>query len=163
MDSSEPNVRISHIMQRIKTLFLAVSLSLLAIGCVSPSGPRIHVASATKADLVAAKDADTVWYEFKPGDEVPFQFLFIGVAVAGNEPIVLHAKEHFWLVMSENQPMRISYDGRTVAQQQTELVVAIVPDENDKAKVMWLNYVGKGSAQEELSKFSSDAAEPAAQ
>lgn len=152
----------SQTMRKFKHLLLAVSLSLLSIGCMGPSGPRIHVASATKADLAAAENADTVWYEFKPGDQVPFQFLFIGVAVAGDEPILLHAKQHFWLVMTENQPMRISYDGRTVSQQQTELVVAVVPDQNDKAKLLWLNYVGEGSAQEELARFSSGAAEPAA-
>ncbi len=146
-------------MNKMKLSFGALLLSFTTVGCLGPTGPHIHVASATKADLVAAKDADTVWYEFKPGDEVPFQFLFIGVAMTEGPPLTLIAKEHFWLVMSENHPMQISYDGKTATHKQTELVIAVVPGDDGKAQVLWLNHLGEGSAEEELAKLSGSSSE----
>ncbi len=157
-------------IQKLGPLLLLSALTTL--GCARSSGPRVHVASATRADLEAIQGADTVWYEFRPGDVVPFQFLLIGVAVSGTDPIELRATEHFWLVMSEDAPMRISFDGQTLAQNQAELLVAVVAGKDDRAQVVWLNYVGNGNAQAELEKLGnaeaatpseptpSDAAEP---
>lgn len=149
---------------KLKTRSLILTC-LLAIACGGPTGPHIRVATAKKADLEAVKDERTVWYEFQPGDEVPMQFLFIGVGLAASEPIRFVAEQHFYLVMMRDQPLMFSFDGRTLTgASSTKLLVAVVPGDDERAQLVWLNHVGNGGSPEEaLEQSQKDAAaQPAA-
>ena len=128
-------------------------LCLLSIGCVSTSGPHIRLATATNSQIEAIQEESAVWYEFQPGDEVPFLFTFIGVAFSADHPVALRAKEHFWIVMVKNQPLMLSYDGESAFLQKTELAVSVAPGPNDHAVLVWFNHVGKDPIQMELNKL----------
>lgn len=141
-------------------LVVAAVLGTCALGC-APSGPRIRVASATPAELQAVQDADTVWYEFRKGDEVPFQFLVFGDAESSGQPTKLIAKKDFWLVMTKDQIM-ISYDGTKANSDEMEFLLSVVPTADGRAQVVWLNHLGTGDAKSELSELLESGAEPAA-
>lgn len=151
-------------MSPLNKLLPLMMLGLASVACMGPSGPRVHVASATRADLEAVQNEDTIWYEFRAGDVVPFQFLLIGVAVSGDKPIEMRATRDFWLVMSKDAPMQISYDGETLATNQVELLSVVMPGPDERATLVWLNYVGEGNAGEELDRISNapSSAQPAA-
>ncbi len=134
-----------------------VGLALLlnfAGGCVSNQGTHIRVATATSAQLDAIEEGETVWFEFQPGDVVPVQFAFVGVAEGANEqPVMLRAKRKFWFVASKNGPMRISFDGKTFAgAQSTQAVIGVMPrDDGQGGQVGWILYIGEsGDVQTEL-------------
>jgi hypothetical protein len=155
-------------MNKVFPVLFMVLLGSSALACGGATGPRVRVAEATAADLEAVRGEKTVWYEFRKGDVVPFQFVMIGAAQSATEPVQVLAAQDFWLVMSEGSPMYISFDGKTFSgAESVELVSLIVPGEDDKAKLIWINYFGaEGSAGEELERLlksppSGDAATPA--
>jgi hypothetical protein len=131
-----------------KWLRLAVGVPLVVLlgGCMAPSGPHIRVATATPAQLAAAKNEDIVWYEFQAGDVVPVQLLFLGAIEGGSQgPAGFRAKQRFYFVTSKNGPMRISFDGETFAgENASQWVVAVLPRKDGKgAELGWVIYLGE--------------------
>ena len=148
-----------------RRLLLSVSAALLVSGCVTP-GPFIRVATATPADFDRVKDEQVVWYEFQPGDMVPFNLLLFGAIEGGVTDVVMKAKRTFFLVSSKHAPMMISYDGQSVSGQQLQSLIAVVPRQDGKGgEVGWMTYLGESMNPEaELEKTLKDAAaEPAQQ
>ena len=122
--------------------------SALLCGC--DTGMRVHVATATPDQLRAAAEEDTVWYEFREGDAVPFDFGLFGDAVALGEPTTLVARRQFWLVLSRDGQIRISYDGKRSVMDQTEFLLTVVPGKDGRARVVWVSHLGTGDAEEAL-------------
>jgi hypothetical protein len=129
--------------------FLACLLPflLLHVGCaVAPQRPQVRVATATAADLESVKHHDEVWYVFEPGDVVPLQLAFVG-AVQGGSPEhgLMRAKRKLYFVMRKNQPMEISFDGKTFAgPESSKFVVAVVPRPDAAGgKLGWIIYIGE--------------------
>lgn len=89
----------------------ALALALTLTACAGPR-PHVHFASASPQQLAAASEEET-WFEFRPGDEVPLQFLYKGVIEAAT-PVKATAKKQFWLVFQPNSPPRFSFDGKSV-------------------------------------------------
>lgn len=80
---------------------------------------------------IKAED-DTVWYEFREGDELPFEFGLFGDAAAVGEPTTLVARRNFWLILSRDRQIRISYDGKTSAMDEMEFLLTVVPGPDGK-------------------------------
>lgn len=140
--------------------WLASSIGLLALalgGCGAPAGPHIRVATATREQISAAENQDTVWYEFQPGDVVPLHLAFLGVVEGGsNEPAVFRAKKHFYFVMLKNRPMQISFDGESFAgPNASQSLVAVLPRKDAAgAQIGWMIYMGEsGDPEGELKKL----------
>ncbi|MBI5536309.1 MAG: hypothetical protein HY898_26540 [Deltaproteobacteria bacterium] len=127
--------------------------ALLSAACFAPQGPHVRVATATPAEIEAVRDQDNVWYEFQPGDVVPVQFAFLGVAEGGSDrPSLLRAKRPFYFVMQKSGPMQISFDGKTFATPESlKAVVAVMPGEPKGGKVGWIIYMGEsGDVKSEI-------------
>lgn len=139
---------------------VAVSfLLLLSSACAGPK-TYLRVATATAVDLEEAQKKEVVWYEFQPGDVVPFQFLFFGVLEGGADLAPLRTKKRFYLVAQKNQPLSVSFDGSSFAgPQASQSIVAVVPREDrEGAKVGWIHYLGESHDPEaELKALSNGA------
>ena len=145
-------------LSSISRLLAGVALLLsTSLAACAPGGARIHVASATASELQAAQDSNTVWYEFREGDEVPFQFFVFGDAMSQGKPTKLFARKNFWLILSKKSPMRISYNGRTASPDEMEFMLSIVPGKDGKAQVLWLNHMGKGDPKKALAEIIGPA------
>jgi len=142
-----------------RTHLIAASVALASVGfsACAPKGPHIHVASATAAQLKAVAAEDTVWYEFREGDEVPFRFLVFGDAVSSGEPTKLVARRHFWIILSEGKELLISYDGESASTDQMEFMLSVVPTEDGRAQVVWLTHMGTGDPEEALKNLMQPA------
>jgi len=114
------------------------------------AGTRVHVATATPEELRAAAEDDIVWYEFREGDELPFEFGLFGDAAAMGEPTTLVARRQFWLTLSRDRQIRISYDGKTSTMDEMEFLLTVVPGKDGKARIVWINHLGTGDAEEAL-------------
>jgi hypothetical protein len=141
-------------MKTLSLMMLPLALlSMATIGCGAAQGPRIRVATATAAQLEAVKDTDGVWYEFQPGDVVPVQFAFLGVVEGGvQEPAVLRAKRQFFFVTYKNQPLRLSFDGKSFAgPNASQSIIGVFPREDGKgSQIGWIIYLGDGDPKAEL-------------
>lgn len=128
---------------------LAPALLILACACATP-GPYLRVATATRHDLEEAQKKPVIWYEFQPGDVVPFQFAFFGVLEGGAELAPLRAKKRFYLIARQDAPMGISFDGSSYAgPQASQSIIAVVPrKDGDGAQVGWLHYLGESADPE---------------
>jgi hypothetical protein len=84
----------------------------------------------------------------------------IGTAQSAGDPVPLRATEDFWLVMSKDSPMQFSFDGKTIAQNQVELLSVVLPGEGGKAKLVWFNYFGEGDASAELDRLANSPSSP---
>ena len=134
--------------------------ALLAGGCIK-RGPNIRVARATAAQFEAAKDQNEIWYEFQPGDVVPFQLMFFGALVGGLEqPMAIKAKKPFFLVSRKNLPMMLSFDGNSYAAPHSmQAIIAVVPGEDGKVggQVGWMTYLGEsGDPDRELRELAEE-------
>lgn len=141
--------------QGLQAAGLALMLTIGAFGCYKP-GPRVRVATATQAELEAVRDQNNVWYEFQPGDTIPVQFLFFGAIEGGSEQsAVFRAKRQVFFVMFKNSPMRISFDGKSLAGPfSSQSIIGIVPRKDGPgAEIGWLIYMGESAdAEGELRK-----------
>lgn len=109
-------------------------------------GPKLRVATATAEEIKAVEDQDNVWYEFQPGDVVPVQLGFLGVMEGGSRnPAVFRAKQHFYFVMSKNQPMQVSFDGKTFAGPNArQSLIAVLPREDGRGgQLAWFIFMGE--------------------
>lgn len=117
-----------------------------------PQRPHVRVATATAADLESVKNQDEVWYVFEPGDVVPLQLAFVG-AVQGGSPEhgVMRAKRKLYFVMRKNQPMEISFDGKSFAgPQSSKFVVAVMPRQDGAGgQLGWIIYIGESGDMKE--------------
>jgi hypothetical protein len=139
---------------------------LAAVACGPAVGPQIRVATASAQEIAAAEDQDNVWYEFQPGDVIPVQFAFLGVLEGGSRGAVFRAKQHFWFVMFKNQPMQLSFDGKTFAgAHNSQSLIGVMPRKDGQGgQIGWFIYMGEsGDPKAELGKLVDEAqAEPAA-
>ncbi len=146
-------------MNPLRVAVLAVLLA--ASGCVTP-GPYLRVSTAKADDLKAAVDKDVIWYEFQPGDVVPFNLVFFGAMEgAGEGPSMVRAKQKFYLVARKNMPMEISLDGHTtVGPYALKTIVMVLPKrDGDGGQVAWFTYMGDSMQPEkELEKLIERAA-----
>lgn len=140
----------------IKMSFLLAALLVGACTKV-PMGPRVRVATATAAELRAMEKEDSVWYEFQPGDVIPVQFGFLGSVDGGSDGAsVLRAKQQFFFVTSKNGPIRLSFDGKTLAgDKANQSIIAVVPREDGQGgQLVWVVYMGQsGNPEAELEKL----------
>lgn len=117
-------------------------------GCVTP-GQHLRVATATAADFERLKDENVVWYEFQPGDSVPFNLLFFGVLEGGATDITIRAKKPFFLVARKGAPMMLSFDGENISYRQVQSIIAVVPRKDGPGgEVGWMNYLGESNDPE---------------
>lgn len=117
-------------MKRI-VVIASLCLSSLVLGCAS--GPRVQLRYATSsaADLERLEQEDTVWFEFREGDEVPLRFVAAGVAEGANEtPIRVRATRTFWIVRFKNGPPAFSFDGEHTTLQSGRAALAFLPGEH---------------------------------
>ncbi len=140
----------------IKGLLAAALLS----ACMAPQGPRVRVATATKAELESVQSEDVVWYEFQPGDVVPVQFGFLGTMEGGSDgPAVFRAKRQFYFVTTQHG-LKISFDGKSFAgPNSSQSVIAVVPRRDGKGgALVWAIYVGEsGDAEGELDRILAES------
>ncbi len=117
----------------------------------------------TAAELESLDSEQYVWYEFQPGDVIPVQFGFLGAVEGGsNGDSLLRAKHTFYFVTAKNGPVKLSFDGKTLAADNTnQSVVAVVPRADGKGgQLVWMIYMGKdANPEKELDRM---LAEPAA-
>ncbi len=143
----------------VRWLALAVVVSVVG-GCVK-QGPRIRVSQATRAQFEATKDENEVWYEFQPGDVVPFQLIFFGALIGGlDQPMQIKAKKQFFLIARKNFPMALSFDGQSYAGPHAmQAIIAVVPGEGDApgGQVGWMTYLGEsGDTDRELEELANE-------
>ncbi len=103
----------------------------LMLGCAS--GPRVQVryVMSSASDLERLEQEDTVWFEFREGDEVPLRFVAAGVAEGGSEtPMRVRATRTFWIVRFKNHPPAFSFDGEHTTFQSGRAALAFLPGEN---------------------------------
>jgi len=135
-----------------------------ASGCVMTPKPYLRISTAKADDLKAAVDKDETWYEFQPGDVVPFNLVFFGALEgAGEGPSLVRAKQKFYLVARKNMPMQISLDGQTtVGSYALKTIVMVVPKrDGDGGQVAWFTYLGDSRQPElELEKLLESASKP---
>ncbi len=119
----------------------------VASGCVHPT--YLRVATATASDFERVSKLDSVWYEFQPGDTVPFNLLYFGAIVGGVRDMGVKAKSPFYLVAYKNQPLYVSYDGKNLSQHQIRFIVAVRPRKDGAGgEVNWMTYLGEGQSPE---------------
>ncbi len=133
---------------------LSLLVALALTGCVAPN-TYLRVATASPADFERVKDKDAVWFEFQPGDVVPFNLLYFGAIEGGATNIGVHAKKPFYLVARKNAPMSISYDGKNLSYHQLRSIIAVVPRKDGTGgEVGWMTYLGEANdPQQELEKL----------
>lgn len=151
-------------MNNLKAITICLLLTGIFLGaCVKqPTGPRIRVATATLAELQSASKESSVWYEFQAGDVIPVQFGFLGDVEGGSDgKSVLRAKKPFYFVTSKNGPIRLSFDGKTLAGENTnQSVIAVVPHKSGVGgELVWMVYMGaQGTPEAELDSLMERAA-----
>lgn len=122
-------------------------LLLLAAGCVPPT--YLRVATATEADFERVSKLDGVWFEFQPGDVVPFNLLYFGAVQGAAGGMGVKAKTPFYLVSYKNQPIRVSYDGKSVSQYAIRSIIAVTPrSDGPGGQVNWMTYLGEAQNPE---------------
>lgn len=123
---------------------LATCVLMMTAACLSKP-TYLRVATATPAQFDAATKLDSIWYEFQAGDVVPFDLLFFGALEGGQQSTPLRAKKPFYLVASKNQPMRLSFDGRSTSMQGLQSVLFVNPREDGQpgGQVLWMTYLGE--------------------
>jgi hypothetical protein len=142
-------------------LLAALAVLVFGSGCTFTEPPRVRVATATEKQLEEVRDAPVVWYEFQEGDEVPIDLAFFGVmqgAVDG--PIVIRAKQKFYFIMSKNFPMRVSFDGISIAAPQAnQTLIGVAPREDGKGgKLGWMIFMGpSGDPEGDLKKLIEES------
>lgn len=138
-----------------------LSFALLSSACGAAQGPRVRVATATQAELHAVEKEDNVWYEFQPGDIVPVHFGFLGAVEGGTDgPAALRAKQQFFLVTSQQGPLRLSFDGETfVGASSMQAIIAPVARKDGKGgALVWMVYMGEsGDAEAEMDKILAES------
>jgi hypothetical protein len=143
----------------------ALLCGVLLAGCMSASGPKVRVATATAEQLKAVEDKDQVWYEFQPGDVVPVALGFMGAMEGGSEhPLAFRAKQHFYFVMFKNAPMQTSFDGSSFAgQNSSQSLIAVIPRKDGAGgQLGWMIYMGEsGDPKTELKKLIEQEPSPA--
>lgn len=132
---------------------------LAAAGCVHPT--YLRVATATPADFERVSKLDGVWYEFQPGDAVPFNQLYFGAIQGGAGGIEVKAKSPFYIVAYKNRPLAFSYDGKNLSPYGVRFISAVTPNsEGTGGKVNWMMYLGEARDPEaELEKLLTETAE----
>lgn len=126
----------------MRTLLFSGILLLLATGCVPPT--YLRVATATPADFERVSKLDGVWYEFQPGDAVPFNLLYFGAIEGGAAGFTVKAKTPFYLVAYKNQPIHVSYDGKSVSPWAIRSIIAVTPQQGAPGgQVNWVTYLGE--------------------
>lgn len=126
---------------------------VFTLGCVTPT--YLRVATATEADLERVSKLNGVWYEFQPGDTVPFNLLYFGAIEGGAGGIGVKAKSPFYLVSYKNQPIYVSYDGKSVSPYSIRSIIAVTPRRDGTGgQVNWMTYLGEAQNPEaELEKL----------
>lgn len=119
-----------------------VALCLSTAACSPPQGRRVRFVNATAAELEAATQERTVWYEFQPGDDVPLAMVFTGV-VESATPIHAKAKRNFWLVVQKDRPIEFSFDGEHVVNQNAGQVALALGRAEGGNQVGVLVYLGR--------------------
>jgi hypothetical protein len=119
-----------------------VGLALSLVACGAPQGRRVRFVNATAAELEAANQERTVWYEFQPGDDVPLAMVFTGV-VESATPIRAKAKRNFWLVVQKDRPIEFSFDGEHVVNQNAGQVALALGQHEGNNHVGVLVYLGR--------------------
>ena len=136
----------------MRNALMFVLALLVVTGCVPPT--YLRIATATEADLERARKADSVWYEFQPGDTVPFNFLYFGAIQGGAGGVGVKAKSPFYLVSFKNQPIRVSYDGKSISPYSIRSIIAVTAREGGGGQVNWMTYLGESQNPEaELEKL----------
>lgn len=98
----------------------------LVIGCGS-SMPDVR---PTRPNQLRANQAPELpmLLEFKPGDRIPLDIAIDGalmVVEPGEAPPVVVVKKRFFVLIDDNEPPRISLDGRTLGQVRGSLGVGL--------------------------------------
>jgi hypothetical protein len=128
----------------MRSLLLIPLFAVAGSACVTP-GPHVRVATANSQDFERVKDANEVWYEFQPGDTVPFHLLFFGaIEGAPEKTLAMRAKRQFFLVSRKNLPLMISFDGATFAANHAlQSIFSVGALEGGKGgEVAWMTYLG---------------------
>ncbi len=97
-------------MKIVRSLLLV--LLVMVCACGSSQGPRVRYANASPQELAAAENEPVVWYEFQPGDQVPVDFAFLGMAEMGAERLRMVVQRPFWIVVHQNGHVNFSFDNR---------------------------------------------------
>ena len=121
---------------------VVVATALSVVACGAPQGRRVRFVNATAAELEAAEQERIVWYEFRPGDDVPLAMVFTGV-VESATPIHAKAKRNFWLVVQKNRPIEFSFDGEHVVNQNAGQVALALGHHEGSNHVGVLVYLGR--------------------
>ncbi|MFZ5442278.1 MAG: hypothetical protein ACOZQL_19880 [Myxococcota bacterium] len=134
--------------------FAAVVSVFLASACATPK-TYLRVATATEADFERVSKLDAVWYEFQPGDTVPFNLFYFGAIEGGAADFGVKAKSPFYLVAYKDRPIMVSYDGENVSPYAIRSIIAVTPrHEGSGGAVNWVTYLGEGRDPErELQKL----------
>ncbi len=142
--------------------FRVLAVVMAVSACVTP-GPFVRVATATAEEMKAAEDQEIVWYEFQEGDVVPFHLLFYGVLEGAADATPLRAKKKVYFVMRKNQPMLLSFDGKSFAMpQSSQSIITVLPSKNGSpgASVGWFHYIGEsGNPEAEMKSLLDEKAE----
>jgi hypothetical protein len=127
----------------MRVLALAGLVAVFSTACAVPHGPYLRLATATRAELVAAKDKPEVWYEFREGDVIPVQLGYLGAAEGGPAgPVAVHVRHKFYLVMTKGAQVRISFDGESFAPPMAmQSMIAVMPTD-EGGGLAWLLYMG---------------------
>lgn len=128
----------------MRSLLLPAMFAVVGTACVTP-GPHLRVATANASDFDRVKDAQEVWYEFQPGDTVPFHLLFFGaIEGAPEKSLAMRAKRQFFLVSRKNLPLMISFDGASFAAGHAlQSIFSVGAIEGGKGgEVAWMTYLG---------------------
>ncbi len=130
---------------------LLLVLALLAACVGANDGVRIHFATASPEALAAAEKEPVVWYEFKPGDELPVMFGFIGMAEMGSDELPLVVKRPFWIVAFEDGRTSFSFDGKTLISNPFSRWGMLLGTGEERGKMAVIMYVGPANeAPEQL-------------
>lgn len=137
-------------MGSVRIGFAGVLLSLWVAGCGAPQGPHVRFASASRGAIEAAQSSgQVVWYDFERGDEVPLDFVFVGVGRAVTEqPMRMVASRAFSIVVFPDGRTMFSFDGSSLvsAQLASRWSVALDADEQG-GRAGFLLFIGQ---QEDL-------------
>ncbi len=146
-------------MSRILSATLVSALvSLASMACAPAHAPPIRFVTASPAELTLAEDDKEVWYEVQEGDELPLVFLFSGVAQGlSDAPVVLKAQKTFYLVYRGDGSFRLSFDGKTFAENAGRVALTLIPGPpNNRAGLIL--YIGKPEDMEAAIAAMKDSA-----
>lgn len=129
----------------LKHLPALIALCLLGVGC--GGGPVTHVrfATASSAEIQAARESNgVVWYDFEAGDEVPIRLGILGVAEAVTDPpIRLVTQRPFSVVVLPNGQTYFSFDRRrtVMSNMATRWTIGMIPGDNG-GEVALITFIG---------------------